>query len=94
MAGKSKRTKYVSKGQRDSISSDLLKAVKRDRPLVERVLNQLKHWSKGKRTMVTIPNPNKNETNKRFIKVEGNHSAAFGPWKRMEKDQKRMGAND
>jgi hypothetical protein len=94
MAGKSKRAKYVSKGQRDSISSDLLRAVKRDRAPVERILNQLKHWSKGKRTMVTIANPNKNETNKRFIRVEGNHSAAFGPWKRMEKDQKKMGFND
>ena len=94
MGKKRTRTKVISKGQRDSISKDLLKAVKRDRPFVERTLNQLKQWAKGKRTMVTIANPNKNETNKRFIRVEGNHSAAFGPWKRLDKDQKKMSAND
>jgi hypothetical protein len=45
--------------------------------------------------MVTIPNPNKNETNKPFIKVEGNHPAAFGPWKRSDKDTGiRMSNND
>jgi hypothetical protein len=89
-----KRTKYTSKGQRDSVSKELTKAVRKDRSPLEHILNQLKHWSRGKRTMVTIPNPNKNETNKRFIRVEGNHPAAFGPWKRAEKDTGIRMSND
>jgi hypothetical protein len=35
----------------------------------DRVMNQLAAHKKGKRVMVTIANPNKNETNKRFIRV-------------------------
>jgi hypothetical protein len=38
----------------------------------ERVLNQLAAHKKGKRVMVTMQNPNKNETNKRFIRVPAN----------------------
>ena len=90
MGKKRTRSKVVSKGSQDSVSRQLLKAVSRNVPYVEKVLNKLKHWSKGKRTVVTIANPNKNETNKRFIKVEGNHSAAFGPWKRIEKEKTNL----
>jgi hypothetical protein len=90
-----KRAKYTSKGQRQSVSKKTLNAVRKEVTPLERILNQLKHWSRGKRTMVTIPNPNKNETNKRFIRVEGNHPAAFGPWKRSDKDTGiRMTSND
>mgnify|MGYP001491562264 CR=1 FL=1 len=35
----------------------------------DRIMNQLKAFIKGKRVMLTIENPNKNETNKRMIKV-------------------------
>ena len=35
----------------------------------ERILNQLVAYKAGKRVMLTIANPNKNETNKRFIRV-------------------------
>jgi hypothetical protein len=85
MGKKKLRTKNVSKGQRDSISKDLLKKLRNEKPLIDKILNKLNSWSKGGRTTLTIPNPNKNETNKPFIKVEGNHSGAFGPWKREEK---------
>jgi len=87
MGKKRTRSKVVSKGLRDSVSKQTLKAVSRNVPEIEKVLNKLKHWGRGKRTVVTIANPNKNETNKRFIKVEGNHSMAFGPWKRIEKEK-------
>ena len=86
---KKKRTKYVSKGERDSVSRDLVKAVRREKTEVLKIMHKLRVWAKGKRTMVTIPNPNKNETNKPFIRVEGNHSAAFGPWKREDKTLRR-----
>ena len=94
MAAKKKRKTYVSKGARDGISRETVKAVKRDRTYTDKLFAQLKYWAKGKRTMVTIPNPNKNETNKPFIRVEGNHPAAFGPWKRSDKDVGIRMSND
>jgi len=95
MASKAKRAKYTSKGQRDSVSAKTVKAMNRERSELDKILNKLNVWSTGKKVMVTIPNPNKNETNKRFIRVEGTHSAAFGPWKRPDKDTViRMTSND
>ena len=38
---------------------------------MRRMINQLKAHRKGKRVMVTIANPNPNETNKPFIRVPG-----------------------
>lgn len=90
----SKRAKYVSKGTVPSITKSVIKAMKRDRTFADKTLAQLKQWAKGKRTMVTIPNPNKNETNKPFIRVEGNHPAAFGPWKKPDKDTGIRMSND
>lgn len=37
----------------------------------DRLYNQLKAFKRGRKVVVTIPNPNTNETNKRFIKVAG-----------------------
>ena len=39
----------------------------------DRKLNQLKAVRKGKNVVVTIVNPNKEETNKPFIKVNAKH---------------------
>jgi hypothetical protein len=95
MGKKSSRAKYSSKGQRDSVSKETTKAMRRDKSELDKILNKLKVWATGKKVMVTIPNPNKNETNKRFIRVEGTHSAAFGLWKRPDKDMGiRMSTND
>ena len=93
MAAKKRKT-YVSKGQRNSISRETVKAMRSDRTYTDRMLAQLKQWARGRRTMVTIPNPNKNETNKPFIRVEGNHPAAFGPWKRSDKEVGIRMSND
>ena len=38
----------------------------------ERVLNQLKAFRDGKKVMITIANPNKEERNKPFIRVNAN----------------------
>ena len=35
----------------------------------DRIMNQLKAFLAGKNVMLTIENPNKNETNKRMIRV-------------------------
>jgi hypothetical protein len=57
------KTKYVSKGERRSSVKTA------ERTSVNRVINQQKAHSAGKRVMVTIENPNKEQTNKRFIRV-------------------------
>lgn len=82
MGKKTTRKTYHSKGERSSVDRDVVKALRRDVPLVERMIHKLDAWAKGRRTMVTVPNPNKQQTNKPFIRIEGNDPAAFGPWKK------------
>jgi hypothetical protein len=54
---------HVSKGERSS-------SVKTSqRTPATRLANQLAAHNAGKRVVVTIENPNKNETNKKFIRV-------------------------
>lgn len=86
MGKKKTRSKYTSSGSMNSMNPKLKNAIRKDRPVGNRLLCQLLAWEKGKRTMVTIENPNKNETNKRFIKIEGNDPRAFGPWKKQIKE--------
>jgi hypothetical protein len=70
MGKKKQRANQVSKGQRDSVARSTVKAMRRDyMQSSDRVNNQLAAFLKGKNVMLTIPNPNKNETNKRMIRV-------------------------
>ena len=69
---KSSGKTYTSKGERSNVSRWVKKAYRRDyieNNKLERACNQMNAFLKGKRVMVTIENPNKNETNKRFIRV-------------------------
>ena len=71
MGKKKSGTTYTSKGQRPNVSKDTRKMQRRAYlKSLDRNLNQIIAWRKGKRVMLTVPNPNKNETNKRFIRVE------------------------
>ena len=66
--GKSKG--FISAGIHSNVARSTRRAMRRDYMASgERLMNQLKAFRKGKRVMVTIPNPNPNETNKRFIRV-------------------------
>ena len=78
----SKRAKYTSNGNGRSVSKKTCNAIKRDRSHVEALTFKVNAWAAGKKVMVTIPNPNKNETNKLFIRVDATHPSAFGPYKR------------
>ena len=51
---------------------------------IERSSNQLKAFYKGRRVILTVPNPNTNETNKRFIRVN-----ARDVWSGGGKEKKR-----
>ena len=57
------RPQYISKGERQSSIKTKIK----DSGL--RIRNQLKAFLAGKNVVLTIPNPNKTETNKPFIRV-------------------------
>ena len=67
MARRSTRDSYTSKGERRNVSRRWLKLASKDRD--DKLYNQWDAFVKGKKVMLTIPNPNKNETHKRFIRV-------------------------
>jgi len=72
MAKKSSGKTYVSKGQHSNVSSATLAGMKRDRNPGDKIINQQTAWLNGKNPWITMENPNKNETNKRFIIVKAN----------------------
>jgi hypothetical protein len=75
----------TSKGERPNLARKTKNAMRRDyleNCQLERLNNQMSAWKKMKNVMLTVPNPNKNETNKRFIRVSarefwGNPAASF-----------------
>lgn len=84
--GKSKG--FVSQGIHSNVSAATKRAVRSEYVASgERLLNQIKASRAGKRTMVTIENPNKEETNKPFIRVEG--KSWFKPPEPPQKKEKK-----
>lgn len=72
--GKSKGA--VSAGIHSNVSRKITNALRREYMASgERIMNQLMAWKCGKNVVVTIENPNKNETSKRFIRMR-----AFDVW--------------
>ena len=70
MGKKRSRDSQTSKGQRPNVNKKIRNDVRRDyMDSLDRSINQMAAYAKGKRVMLTVPNPNKNETNKRFIRV-------------------------
>ena len=61
---------YQSKGQRPNVRKDICKVMRRDYVgSVEQMTNKVRALKAGKRVMMTVPNPNKNNTKERFIRV-------------------------
>ena len=71
MGKKTSRSTQTSKGERNNVNKDVIKSLRRDymNNDLARMKNQIAAFKRGKNVMVTIPNPNTNETNKRFIRV-------------------------
>ena len=69
---KSKGTHYVATGERVSVNKKIRNAIRKERTQLQRARNQTDAWLKGKNVVLTIENPNKKETNKRFIRVNAN----------------------
>ena len=64
MGKKRHRSGHVSKGERRSSMST------KNRDPGQRLLNQMAALEKGKNVVFTMENPNKEETNRQFIKVK------------------------
>jgi len=58
-----------SKNKRKNVNRWATKTMKKNKGRYERVLNQLTAFRRGKNVVLTIPNPNKTERAKPFIKV-------------------------
>tara|TARA_B100001093_G_C26858859_1_gene1028838 strand:- start:8943 stop:9215 length:273 start_codon:yes stop_codon:yes gene_type:complete len=71
---KSKSDGYTSKGLHNNVSKNTLKAVKRDLDPTIKMNHIITAWRKGLNPWITINNPNKKETNKRYIKIKSNIS--------------------
>ena len=71
MGKKKSRETESSKGERNNVNKDVIKSLRRDymNNDLARMKNQIAAFKRGKNVMVTIPNSNPNETNKRFIRV-------------------------
>lgn len=67
MGKKKQRASQTSKGEigRPMKSRSKLDA---DYP-ARRMVNQREAWAKGRNVVLTLPNPNKNETNRPFIRI-------------------------
>jgi hypothetical protein len=66
--GKSKG--FISQGLHSNVAARVLNKTRREYMASgERIMNQLAAWKKNKNVVLTMENPNKNETNKRFIRV-------------------------
>ena len=66
--GKSKG--LISAGIHSNVSKKVTNALRREYMASgERIINQLMAWKKGKNVVLTIANPNKNDTSRRFIRV-------------------------
>jgi len=72
MGKKKSRAHQVSKGERKSVARKTLLAVRRDRSYSEKISFITKHWAKGENPWITIKNPDKKQTNMKYIRVRTN----------------------
>lgn len=72
MAKQGNKTSYTSRGTGVSVSRATRTAMKQARPKGTKEINAQKAWINGSNPWVTIRNPNKNETDKLFIRVRMN----------------------
>ena len=85
--GKSKG--FISQGKHSNVSVGTKAAVRSAyKASGQRLLNQLDASRKGKRTKIVMENPNKEETNRQFISVEGKQwfKPEFAPDKPKKKN--------
>ena len=67
-----KSSGFISQGIHSNVSKSTRRAMRAARSEAEKLLNKQKAWLKGGNPWVTIDNPNKEQTNKRKIRVRMN----------------------
>lgn len=70
--GKSSGKTYTSQGKHSNVASGTLTAMRKAKSGADRFLDKWKAYLEGKNPWVTIANPAKEVTNKRFIRVRMN----------------------
>ena len=73
--GKSKG--FISKGENSNVSKHTRKLMRRQTTELQTALNKQEAFRRGKTVMLTIPNPNKGESNKPFIRVNAKEVGAI-----------------
>lgn len=68
----SKRAQYVSKGVHSTVAASTRKAMRRGRAETQKMADIRTAWAKGTNPWITRENPNKAETNKRFVRIRAN----------------------
>lgn len=74
MGKKKSRAHQVSKGERNNVRKDILKAARRHylSDSLKVSINKLNAWKKGKRVMLTVPNQGPEKDKKPFVRVSAN----------------------
>jgi hypothetical protein len=67
-----KSSGFISQGIHKNVSKKTLNAMRAERSEADKMLNKQHAWLNGKNPWVTIDNPNKEQTNKRKIRVRMN----------------------
>ena len=70
MGKKKQRASQTSKGIGSNVSKWVCKAAKKDVHLLTKLRWKQEAFNKGKRVMITVPNPDKSATRERFIRVD------------------------
>lgn len=63
---------YVSKGQHRNVSKSTLRLMRAGKSEADKFLDKQKAWFKGSNPWLTIENPNKEQTNMKYIRVRMN----------------------
>ena len=84
MAKKSSGKTYTSKGERKNVANSIRNSIRADLDSGQDMLNRQKAWMNGSNPWVTMANPNKEETNKKFIRVRYN-DLMHGSFKELDK---------
>jgi hypothetical protein len=84
MGKKSSGKTYTSKGERNSVASSTLNSIRAGVDGGIKMMNKQKAWVKGSNPWVTIANPNKEEKNKKMIRVRYN-DLQHGSYRDLEK---------
>ena len=70
MAKKKSKDQQTSAGERPNVNKKIINLVRKDKTFLVKTLAKQNAFKSGKKVMLTIPNPNPNETNKRFIRID------------------------